>query len=171
MAFVKTAEDKLEDVFKGLPPMPENAKESLVKAWPWIALIFGVLQLLAAWGLWGLTRFVGGIYDYANTVSLYTTGQPAGPTSFDKSVIYLGIAVLAVDAVILLMAYPELVNRSRRGWDLLFIGSLLNVAYSVVTIFIDSRGVGSFIMSLLGSAIGFYLLFQVKSKYGHTKKA
>ncbi len=168
MGALQTVENKLNEVFKGLPPLSEKAKESLVKAWPWIALIFGVLQLLAAWALWGLTNVAERLTDYANTLSTYYTGQSLGLSAADKTIIYLGLAVLVVDAVILLMAFPQLQKRTRRGWDLLFLGSLLNLVYAVVTLFIDARGAGSFIFNLLGSAIGFYLLFQVREKYkGH----
>jgi O-antigen/teichoic acid export membrane protein len=64
------------------------------------------------------------------------------------------------------MAVSPLMKRLRRGWDLLFLSALINLVYAVVTIFIDSRGIGSFFLSLLSSAIGFYLLFQVRSKFG-----
>lgn len=160
MTSLKSIETKLQDVFKGLPPLPNNAKESLVKAWPWIALVFGILQLLAAYSLWRLTSFV----ERLNTlVTYYTAASPLSAT--DKMVIYLGVIVLLVDAVILLMAYPHLKTRNRRGWDLLFLGALINVAYGVVQIFISGRGVGSFVFSLIGSTVGFYLLFQVQDKY------
>ncbi len=161
MTSVKTIETKLNDLFKGLPSMPENGKEALAKAWPWIALIFGVLQLLAAWSLWRLTSYV----DRLNTtlVALYTATSPL--SAFDKMVIYAGVVALLVEGVILLMAYPHLKTRSSKGWNLLFLGSLVNVAYAVVQIFISQRGFGGFLFSLLGSAVGFYLLFQVKSKY------
>lgn len=168
MSAVSKLEKQLGDVFKGAPALPANAKESLAAAWPWIALVFGVLQLIAAWGLWDITRRSAELFD---TLSRYYTGRSYGLSSFDKTVIYLGIAVLVVDAVILLMAYPELKKRAKRGWDLLFLGALINVGYSVVSLFIDDRGVGSFIFSLLGSAIGFYLLFQVREKYGVVKSA
>lgn len=171
MGTVKSLETKLEGVFKGLPPLSASAKESLAKAWPWLALIFGVLQLAAAWALWGLIRASDVLIDYANEFSYYT-GQRLGYSSMDKTMVYLGVIVLVVDAVILLMAYPALAKRQRKGWDLLFLGALLNVVYSVLTIFIDGRGMGSFIFSLLGSAVGFYLLFQVREKFGgHTPTA
>ncbi|MBI3624174.1 hypothetical protein HY218_00925 [Candidatus Saccharibacteria bacterium] len=139
--------------------MPENAKETLVKAWPWIALVFGVLQLLAAWGLWQLTRFV----ESLNNLVLYTAAKPI--TGFDKTLIYLGVLVLVVDGIILLLAYPHLKLRNHKGWELLFLGALLNVVYGVVELFINGRGIGSFVFSLIGSAVGFYLLFQVRDKY------
>lgn len=167
MAALKKAEQSLQDVFKGLPPLPANAKESLAKAWPWLALVFGVLQLAAAWALWRLTQVTQALSDFANSLSVYYTGRTVGLSSLDKTLIYLGLAVLVVDAVILLMAYPELKKRTARGWDLLFLGALLNLLYAVLTIFIDGRGMGSFIFSLLGSGVGFYLLFQVREKYHH----
>ncbi len=156
MSSLKTIEDKLAELFKNAPSMSENGKDTLVKVWPWIALIFGALQVLAAWGLWELTRF---------TSDLLITGLTAAPSGIDKTFIYLGIIVLLIDGVILLMAFSPLSRHERRGWDLLFAGALLNLAYSVISIFINERGVPSFIFSLIASAIAFYLLFQVRDKY------
>lgn len=169
MTALKQLESTIGGLFKGAPSLPESSKKSLVGAWPWIALIFGVLQLLAALGLWNLVRYVERISEVGSTLSLYYTGQSVGLSSFDKTVVYFAIAVLVVDAVILLKAYPELKKRTSRGWDLLFLGAFINAVYAVVSLFIDDRGVGSFIFSVIGSAIGFYLLFQVKDKY-HTAK-
>jgi len=164
MALLKQAENSLSNVFKGAPPLSDNAKNSLVRAWPWIALIFGILQVLAAWSLWGVTRFVDRAADIANIYSVAYNGRPVYSAT-DKFAIYLGLLVLLVDGVILLMAYAPLKARSRRGWDLLFLGSLINVVYGIVAVFEPQRGIGSLVFSLIGSAIGFYLLFQVREKY------
>ncbi len=160
MEAVKNIEKSIEKAFKDLPHLPESSREGLAKVWPWLALIGGIVQLLAAWSLYRLA-------DWADaTVSLAAYYRvDVGPSSFDKTVIYLGVAVLAVEAVILLMAYPKLKNRQRAGWDLLFLAALVNVAYSVVQIFTYDRGFGSFLFGLIGSAIGFYLLFEIKSKF------
>lgn len=165
MGTVQQLETSIEKAFKDLPHLPESSREGLAKIWPWLALIGGIVQLLAAWGLWQLTRSIDSVNEFANSLSLYVTGETAGLTAVDKTVIYVGIAVLLVDAVILLMAYGPLKARDRKGWDLLFLASLVNLAYAVVTLFIDGRGAGSFVMSLIGSALGFYLLFEVKSKF------
>lgn len=164
MEAVKKIENQLAPMFKNAPALPDTSKESLVKAWPWIALIFGILQLIAAWGLWGLLSFVERTY-YGAYADFYKD-VPGRLSGVDRTFIYIGVAVLVVDAVILLLAYPELKKRSRRGWDLLFLGALLNTAYAVVNLFINDRGLGGFLFSLVGSAIGFYLLFQVREKYG-----
>ncbi len=161
---MQVLESQLEGLFKGTPKLPEKSKESLVNAWPWIALVFGVLQLLVAWGLYGALRVATPLLDYATEISR-AYGYNYGLSSTDKMIIYLGLIMLVVDAVILLMAYPKLKTRSKGGWDLLYLGSLVNVAYAVLALFEHGQGVGSFIFSLLGSAVGFYLLFQVKDKY------
>jgi hypothetical protein len=162
MELVKKAETALADVYKGAPKLSDKTKETLVKIWPILALIFGVLQVWAAWGLWDLTRRVDSVVNYLGT---YVTTAGYGYSGKDKFFIYLGILSLLVDGVILLMAYPKLKKRQKGGWDLIFLGSLINVAYSVVNLFISGRGFGSFLMSLIGSAIGFYLVFQVRDKY------
>lgn len=162
MSAVTKLEKQIGGLFKGAPALPENSKEGLVKAWPWIALVFGVLQLIAAWGLWELTRRSERLLD---TLSMYYTHTDYGLGGFDKMMIYLGIVVLLIDSVILLTAFPQLQRRAKRGWDLLFLGALLNLGYSLVSLFIDDRGIGSFIFSVLTSALGFYLLFQVHDKY------
>lgn len=168
MSMLKKAEDQLAGAFKDLPKLPESSKESLARLWPWLALIFGVLQLLLAIGLWNYMRDFEKVSDYVNSVSLYLTGTQAVLSGFDKMVIYLGIAILLLDAVILLMAYAPLKARARRGWDLLFLGSLINAVYAVVSLFRQGGGIGNFIFALLGSAIGFYLLFQVREKFTKT---
>lgn len=165
MVALRKIEDKFAELFKGLPNLSPSSKESLANFWPWLALIAGLLQLLSAKWLYDVTRWTNSLTDLANTLSIYYANTPVGPTSFDKSVIYLGIIMLVVDAVILLMAFPHLKRRARKGWDLLFLGSLINLAYSVLQLFRYHGGFGSFLFSLIGSAIGFYLLFQVREKF------
>lgn len=171
MSVIKTIESKLEVIFKDLPPLSESTKEALAKVWPWLALVGGIVQLFAAYALYQLANYASRLIDVANTLSIYSTGISTGPTSFDKTVIYLGIVVLLVDAVILLLAFPKLQNRERAGWDLLFLAATLNLLYAFLQIFTYHRGIGGFIFSLLGSAVGFYLLFQVKQKFGGKSKS
>lgn len=165
MGVVQQAESSLEKVFNDLPQLPASSKEALAKVWPWLALIGGVIQLFAALALWRLVDWAERVTDAANSLSIYYTGYSAGPTGFEKMVIYIGVVVLLVDAVLLLMAFPKLQKRLKSGWDLLFLASLLNLVYAVLQIFTFQRGFGSFLGGLVGSAIGFYLLFQVKEKF------
>jgi hypothetical protein len=165
MKVVNQADAIIEPLFKGAPKLSDKAKDTLASWWPWIALVFGVIQLLAAWALWRLASVTNALTDYANQVSRALTGKSAGISSYDKTMIYIGVILIAVDAVILLMAFPKLQKRLKAGWDLLFLGALVNLAYAVFSIFINGRGFGSFIGSLIGSAIGFWLLYQVKDRF------
>lgn len=167
MSALQTAEKQIGSFFKNMPALPKQSKEALVKAWPWIALVFGVLQLLAAYWLVQSARAVENLNQLTNALSQYYSGATVGLSAMDKSVIYLGVGILIIDGVILLMAYPHLKQRARRGWDLLFIASLINVVYAVISAFMAYRGgVGSLFFGVLSSAIGFYLLFQVREFYG-----
>lgn len=168
MEMVKKLDSKLSELFKDAPELPKSSKEVLAQIWPWLALIGGIAQAFAALAVWRLLQ-------WTNTVAEFTTyyaraaGVTASLSAFDKLAIYLGVAVLVVDAVILVAAFAPLRARQRRGWDLLFLAALVNVVYSVVSIFINGRGFASFIFSLIGSAVGFYLLYQVKELYGGKK--
>lgn len=165
MAVLKTTENQLAGLFKGVPNLSDSSRETLAKVWPWVALIFGILQLLAAWSLWRFMDNFNQAADYVNSLSIYLSGDSVALSGTDKAIVYLGLITLVVDAVLLLMAYSPLKARQRRGWDLLFLASLLNVAYAVVALFMRGHGLGSFLFSLLGSAVGFYLLFQVRDKF------
>jgi len=165
MTTYKKLQKELEKIFKQLPQLPDSSKETLVRVWPWIALVFGVIQIVATWALIKLLNTAESILLIGNSF----LGSRAGMSAFDKFTIYLGIIFLVVDAIILLLAYPELKKRSRKGWELIFLGSIINVVYSVISIFIISRGFSTFVFSLLGSAVGFYLLFQVRTKYSSDK--
>ncbi len=171
MSTLKTLEKQIGDLFKDLPPLPKNIKDFLVQVWPYLALIFGILQLFAAWGLWNLMRATTPLLDYANELNSYAGIQNVGYSSAEKTIIYGGIAILAVNAVIMLMAFSQLKARAQRGWDLIFLATLINVVYGVVQIFISGQGFGSFLVSLIGTAIGLYLLFQVKDMYGKKAKS
>lgn len=165
MGAIKSAEESIAKIFKDTPPLPDSSREGLAKVWPWLALIGGVLQLFAALALWRLASWADQVTDLSNQLSTYYVGYATGPSSFDKTIIYLGAAMLLVQAVLLLMAFPKLQKRQRAGWDLLFIAGLLNLVYAILQIFTFQRGFGSFIFALLGSGVMFYLLFQVREKF------
>ena len=171
MELVKSAEKELEKLFKGAPQLSDKTRETLANIWPWIALVFGILQLWAAFALWGLFSLASNLANEVNTLSIYATGKAIQFSAFDRLVIYLGIAMLIAEGVLFLVAFPKLRKRQAAGWNLMFIAALLNVAYSVVSIFERYRGFGYFILGLIGTAIGFWLLFQVKGKFTKTEKS
>lgn len=125
----------------------------------------GYIAVTSAWSLWSLYNTAQPLVDFANSLSTYYGGQTIGYSATDKLFIFIAIATLLLEAVVLLMAFKPLQQKLKRGWDLLFIALLINVIYAVVTIFIDGRGAGSFILQMVGSAVGLYFLFQIRELY------
>ena len=52
-----------------------------------------------------------------------------------------------------------------RWWLWLFYATIVNIVYGFILMFTDYSGVGSFIGTLIGSALGFYFLFQIRDRY------
>jgi len=165
MTYLKKLEISLAKAFSGLPNISEAGRESVAKILPILALVAGIFQLAGAYWVFKLARVAEQVDNLLRSYSTLT-GVNAGLSGADRTLIYLGAVVLVVDAVILLMAYGGLSKRKKQGWDLLFLAGVLNVVYSVVSLFITGRGFGSFVFGLIGSALGFWLLFQVRSKFG-----
>jgi hypothetical protein len=128
----------LENFFKQAPKLPASATDILVKIAPWLSLIFGILGVVVGLGALGLSpvALIGGI---------------------NASFMVLATGVVSiVSSVLMLMAYPKLVKRQYKGWELLFWSEAISTVSAVLSLSIGS---------VLGVLIGFYLLFQIKSYY------
>jgi hypothetical protein len=175
MSALSSLEKKLENVFvKQAPALPDSGKKSLVEWLPWINLFFGVLALYSAYLLWQWVDKINEAVDYVNRLGeAFGVTAPAEVERLSL-VVWLSLAVLAAEAVLYILAFPALRARKKSGWDLLFYALLLNVVYGVVVLFTDYGGVGTLLGTLIGSAVGMYLLFQVRSHYkgaAHSKPA
>jgi len=171
MGMLNDLENGLAGVYKGTPKLGNDAKKSLVKVWPWLALFFGILQVWAAWGLWHWGHTVNQFVDYANSLSQAFGGDAVGKVAHLNVFYWVSFVILLLDAVILLMAFSGLKNRAKRGWNLLFYSALLNGVYGVVSAFNDYGGVGSLVMQLVVSAVVLYFLFQTRDQYTGHKSA
>jgi hypothetical protein len=144
--------DQLEKFFEELflkkisYQLPANAREMIVKVAPWLTLIVLILTLPAIFAIFGFHSFYARIaYSIAGLGFRY----------------YLSIAVLAIQVVIMGMSIPGLIQRVKKGWQLVYYSSLISAVHSILFSFSP----GEVIWSLLGSAIGLYIIFQVKSYY------
>lgn len=149
------------------PKMSDSARKGLAGALWWLALIFGVLQLWAAWALWRLSDYIAPLNRAADYVNEYF-----GRTVVDNNLnffFYAAVVVVAVDAVILLLAVPGLKAFKKIGWSLLFYSLLLNVVYGFVRMFSDvGGGLWAFLWGLLVSAAVGYFLFQARDNFKGT---
>jgi hypothetical protein len=165
MSALKSLEKSLDGIFdKNAPQLPDNAKKIIVQYLPYLNLVFGVLALLAAWGLYDAAHTVNNLVDYANSLSAAYGGEKIA-TSHLTFMVWLAIATLAVEAVLYIAAFPGTKARKKSGWDLLFYALLINVVYGIVAAFTDYGGAGRLIGSLIGSAVGTYFLFQIRGSY------
>ena len=170
MAAMQQLEARLDNVFdKNAPKLPANAKKTLVAWAPWVALVVGILTLWAAWALWSWANVANDLINYTNTLCATYAGtgcDAAAAASRMNLWIWVGIAVLLAEGILYLLAFPGLRAHKRAGWNYLYWGALINVAYAVISL-VAGYGITNFFGSLIGSAIGFWLLFQVRSSYSN----
>jgi uncharacterized membrane protein YhaH (DUF805 family) len=149
--------------------IPLNAKKAITSWAPWIALVIGLLSLLSALSLWSLAReadkYIDISYEIGRTYGIESTARDV------STMVYVSIVVLAIQGIILAVAFKGLQEKSKsRGWDLLLLSTLLGFAYSFSTLFISNLRTGTdFIFSLLGALIGLYILAQIKDRYKNDK--
>lgn len=139
-------ENKLIEFSKKLPQLPDSVGEFLVKYGPYlmiIGLVFGVINTLTTFGL--LAVFSPMIR------AGYTYGYRYG-THFS---IY-GIVSL-ISMVIMAIAIPGLLKRSKKAWNLMFYSSLITAVSYLVTMNIGNL--------IIGMAINWYFLFQIRKYY------
>lgn len=143
--------------------IPANGRKTLVDWLPWISLIFGILGLLAAWGLWQSGHRVGELVNYVNTLAETYGGEKVNSLG---ATYYLALAALVAQSALMLAAFPGLKERSKsRGWNILLVGTLLNFVYGLFIAFTNYGSLGNLIGSVIGVVIGLYVLAQIKSHY------
>lgn len=164
MATTSSIEKGLNDLFvKNAPALPAGGKKFLVDFAPWLSLIVGLLSLLAAYNIWHWAHISNSLIDYANQISAAYGGTQIGDRL--TATIWISMVVLVIQAVLYLAAFPGLRNHKKAGWNLVFYALLVNVVYGVVVMFTSYGGFGHLLGSLIGFAIGAYLLFQIRASY------
>jgi hypothetical protein len=161
---LESLEKNLDEVFeKNAPPLSDGAKKWIVQYLPYINLVLGIVTLLAAWGLYNAAHTVNTLVDYANSL----TAVSGVTTKVDhlNFTVWLALAVLAVEALLYIAAFPGTKARKKSGWNLLYYALLVNVVYGIIAVFTDYGGAGRLIGSVIGSAIGAYFLFQIRPAY------
>ena len=142
--YLSQIESKLNFYFgEKAPAMPENIKELIVKYSPYLSILMLVIALPALLLAFGLT-----------TITLpfaYVNGLHTG-FSFSFTALF-SLATLILEAI----AIPGLFKRTKQSWQFMFYASLVSILSSIF-----SFNLGSLI---IGGAISFYILFQIKPYY------
>ena len=171
MAAIADLEKYLNDTFaKNAPALPANTKQFIVKYAPWLSLAIGVLSILSALSLWHWANAANKIVDYANSMNAMY-GSSAAIVDRLTPAVWIGLIVLLVEGALYLAAFTGLRDRKKSGWNLLLYALLVNVIYGVAIMFTSYGSIGSFVLSLIGTAAGLYFLFQIRSFYDVTATA
>lgn len=151
-------EDAIVKVHKDLPHLPKGLTTWLVEnAW-WLVIIgvvlggIGVLTTLTA--LTAGSLLVGSL-----------AGAAIGGMVFASGLVSLAVLVLTV--VIEALAIQPLKAKQKRGWDLLFLASLIGVAGSLISALLNGP-VGiliGIVWTAVFAAIAFYVLFELRVHY------
>jgi hypothetical protein len=120
--------------------IPEAGRELIVKFGPWLIVILLVISLPALLFIFGVGS------------ALMPFGGVGYATGFGLAAIFL-----VVQLALQVAALPGLFARKMSGWTLLF--------YSTIVGFIHSLVSYAIIGGIIGTLIGLYLLFQVRSLY------
>lgn len=132
----------LEEWFKKLPSLPPNVVDALYSVTPWIALVFGIIGVLGALSGFGVLTFLAPL-------------AVMGGSGFYGMGIISTVGWL-ISSVLMLLAFTGLRAGKISGWNMLFWSEVVSVVASLIAFSLGS---------VIGAAIGFYLLFQIKPRY------
>lgn len=151
-AAVDSSEGFFDKIFVKQAPfqLPESLKEWIVKFGPWITLVILVLMAPALLVALGLGAVFGGMAFFGG----FGTG----------AVYYLAMIASILNLVLMIIALPGLFKRKMSSWKLLYYSGLISLVAGVLENLIN-LSFGALIWGLVTSAISFYFLFQIKSKY------
>lgn len=158
MESIRKLESTVAQWYEKAPHLPVKGQVWLAKNIWWIGLIgvvlgaFGVVSVLAV-TFWASTAI--GVYGGA-------AGVVVGSLAFVAVLVALVFSILLL--VLLAMAIMPLKEGKKKGWDLLFICVLLNLASTVVG-FLLSFNIGSLLAGVISVAITGYFLFEIHSYF------
>lgn len=131
------------DWYSKLPPLPRSWTDVIVKITPWIALVFGIIGVLGSIAAFGTLTVLAPFVALGGGVGAATNGV-------------IGSFLALVSSGLLLAAFPGTKAKKISGWNLLFYSEAVNLVSAVV--FFSMGGI-------VGTLVGFYILFQIKGHY------
>lgn len=135
--------------------LPEGARSWFANNLWWLAIVGGVLGIISVFQAWQLV-------NYANTFSStygYLVTRSIGTT------FYVSLAISLVESIILLVASPQLRAHKKSGWNLVFYVSLISIALGIFYALTPQYGAGGLIGALIGVAISWTILSQIRSHF------
>lgn len=143
--------------------LPADVRKWIADNSWWLALIGGILSIWGTWGFWQLGHYVDGLSRYTNDLA-HVYGSTTYATELGPFW-YLALFGLLAEGILLLMAVSKLKDHKKAGWDLLFYVSLINLIVGIIYLFVPGYGIGSLLVTLLGAAVAWFFLFQIRNRF------
>ncbi|NCU39207.1 hypothetical protein EOL96_09370 [Candidatus Saccharibacteria bacterium] len=158
MKVVSDLESYLVKVSKKLPHLPKKFLDWLYENVWWLVLVGVVLSAVV---IVSTIQWYG--LFFADMFGI--VGHGGGANAVGLGIILSG--VLGIIAVVVYgMAIMPLKEKRKRGWDLLFLASLISVAGSIVSALSSGWMVASNLLGVaIGLAIDWYFLFEIRGHY------
>lgn len=174
MEIVKQIENMVARWLKPLPHLPGKGQKWLADNVWWITLVGVIISTLGTLSLIGVTLAAMALIG-ATSGFLYLHGYAANYVAYTGwGVLWLTISIILLIAmvVIMAMAVGPLKEKKSKGWELLFLSTLLSAVFSIFNLlarFDIFNFISGLIFSALAIAIGVYFLFEIKSHFKSTK--
>ena len=163
MENVRKLEATVASWYEKAPRLPkEGSKWIATNAW-WLALIGVIVGTLGVLSAITVTFFAGALLAGIGGV----VGAAIGGLAFFA--VFLSLLFAIVILVITAMAIQPLKAMSKKGWNLLFVTMLIEVA-SLALSFVLTFDIFGTLWSLLWAAVGGYFLFEIRQYYTSGKK-
>lgn len=155
MGALEQLETKFSELFVKNAPfqIPENGRK-------WIAQYAWIFSLIGA--ILGVLWF----FPLLAAVGLVSAFGVAAGAGFYVLLAWLSLFILIGYAVILAIATPKLKRFEKSGWNLVYYSILFFFVYDVVNwLRYPVSGLFGFVLNLVGTAAGLYVLFQVRDYF------
>lgn len=153
--------------YKNVPHLPVGGRKWLSENIWWIALIALVLSVLSIFPLVAAVMLAGAVVGGMGAA--YGGAAGVALTGTVLLAVWVTLAFVVLEVVLLGIAISPLKAHKKKGWDLLFILALINVA-SVVASGLIGFNIMSLVWGLLWSAFGAYFLFEVRDSFEGKEK-
>lgn len=163
MEYVERLERTLAAWYGRLPHLPEKGRRWVADNSWWIVLIGTIVMALGMIGV--LSVLLAGTMVLSVFAGLY--GAVFGGILALLTLLWIGLYVLTT--VLMAMAINPLRMHAKKGWRLLLWVMTIGVAVEITYVFV-SADVGSFIWSMIVTALGSYVLFEIRHYFTETAK-
>lgn len=147
--------------FKDLPRLPKEVTSWIAHNIWWIVAVLAILGALGVIGAIGVTFFAGALL----TIAAGPIGAVVGGVAM--IVVLISFALTVISLVIAGLAIKPLKLMQKRGWELLFLLIVIEVASLVLSLVFNFAGA---LWGLIWAALGAYILFEIKSYFGSSDR-